>query len=169
MITTARPLISVVVPSLNSSEFLPNALRSALGQGVELEVVIQDGGSTDGTHHMVAALQEPRIRFFSGQDSGQADAINRAVAHARGDWMVWLNADDVLVDGALQSVTTALDDCVDFVYGDALLLVREEKRSATVPRTTFRLPRILSATWVCDLLRQRRDSATVVPGLGWAG
>ena len=58
MTTTVRPLISVVIPNLNSVEFLPLALRSTLSQRVELEIVIQDGGSNDGTYDVVSAISD---------------------------------------------------------------------------------------------------------------
>ena len=117
-------MISVVVPTLNGAQYLDEALASALSQDVELEVVVQDGGSTDATAHVVASFNDPRIRFGHGRDHGQADAVNRAVAAASGDWFVWLNADDKLAPGALAAASVALDDDVDVAYGDSLLVNR---------------------------------------------
>jgi glycosyltransferase involved in cell wall biosynthesis len=107
--------VSVVVPSFNSATFLRQALESALSQDPgPLEVIVQDGGSTDGTAEVVAALGDDRIKFVSEPDRGQSDALNRAIARAAGDWIVWLNADDLLYPGLFASA----DPEADLVYGD---------------------------------------------------
>jgi glycosyltransferase involved in cell wall biosynthesis len=107
--------VSVVIPSFNSAQFLRAALESALSQQPgPLEVIVQDGGSTDGTREVIEQLGDPRIRFISEPDEGQSDALNKAIAHASGDWIVWLNADDLLYPGLFASA----DDDADLVYGD---------------------------------------------------
>jgi glycosyltransferase involved in cell wall biosynthesis len=136
-------MISVVVPSLNSSAYLSEALRSALNQDVDLEVVVQDGGSTDATSEIVASFQDPRVRFSRARDAGQADAVNRGVATARGEWIVWLNADDLLLPGALGAVSDMLEHNADVVYGDSLLIGHDGR----VLRQ-YRAPRRISRTYV---------------------
>jgi glycosyltransferase involved in cell wall biosynthesis len=136
-------MISVVVPSLNSGAYLPDALRSALDQEVDLEVVVQDGGSTDATSEIVTSFQDPRVRFFREPDGGQADAVNRAVAAARGEWIVWLNADDMLAPSALGAVGHLLDDGTDLVYGD-WRLIRHDGRVLR----TYRAPPRISREYV---------------------
>ena len=81
-----RPLFSCVVPVKGERPYFDEALASLQGQGVgdELEIIVQDGDA------------EP--------DSGQSDALNRGFAKAKGDWLFWLNADDVLLPGALKKV-----------------------------------------------------------------
>jgi len=92
---------------------LADALRSVLDQD-PLEVLIQDGGSTDGTAALIAELDDPRVSFVSEPDRGQSDALNRAIARARGEWIVWLNVDDLVRPGLL----AAADPDADIVYGD---------------------------------------------------
>lgn len=133
-------MISVVVPSLNSAAYLANALRSALDQEVDLEVVIQDGGSTDATPDIVASFEDPRIRFSQEPDTGQADAVNKAAARAVGEWLVWLNADDVLAPGAFKAIAPALDGRTDVIYGDSRLL-RHDGRELRTYRAPPRLSR----------------------------
>ncbi len=111
--------ISVIMPSLNGRHFIETAIRSVLSQDVdELELVIQDGGSTDGTRELVESLADPRVRIVSEPDRGQADALNRAVGRARGEWILWLNADDELARGVLPTLAPALSDGHDLIYGD---------------------------------------------------
>ncbi len=115
----SEPSISVLVPSLNAEEFIAAAIRSALDQRIPpLEVLVQDGGSRDGTLAVIEAIGDPRISVVSEPDAGQSDALNRALRRARGDWVVWLNADDLLADDAFEKATPLATDDVDLIYGD---------------------------------------------------
>ena len=112
--------ISVVVPSFNSGDYLRAALESALGQDPPpFEVIVQDGGSTDRSLDILRSLGDTVI-WRSEPDRGQTDALNRAIARATGDILVWLNADDLLAPGAFAAVTRAFADHpeIEFAYGD---------------------------------------------------
>lgn len=112
-------LVSVVMPSLNNGAFIAEAVMSVLTQeGPDVELVIQDGASTDRTREAVAAFSDPRISFISEPDRGQAQAVNRAIARAHGEWILWMNADDLLLPGALLDVAPHLDAHVDAVVGN---------------------------------------------------
>ena len=111
--------ISIVIPSLNSGAFIGEAIASALQQDYEsLELVIQDGGSSDNTHDIVESFSDPRLSFASEPDRGQTDAINKAIARSTGDWVLWLNADDRLAPGALGSVRPYLTSETNLIYGN---------------------------------------------------
>lgn len=115
-----RPDVSILVPSLDSGEFLALALRSALAQdGVALEVLVQDAGSRDGSLERAAdELADARVDLRVESDNGQADALNRALARSRGTWIVWLNGDDLLEPGALRTLLDAAAADVEAVFGD---------------------------------------------------
>jgi hypothetical protein len=102
----AVPTISVVMPSLNQRPFIGEAVRSVMSQGVEdLELVVMDGGSNDGTQNELQALEQAfpgRLRWFSGPDGGPADAVHRAVREARAPLIGWLNSDDLYHPGAMR-------------------------------------------------------------------
>lgn len=103
--------ISVLVPSFDPGAHFEPAIRSALRQlGPHDEILVQDAGSTDGTQDLIAALAEtdPRVKAVIEADEGQSDALNRALARATGQWVLWLNADDVLVEGALVAIRAAV-------------------------------------------------------------
>ena len=118
--------VSVVMAVFNGGPFIEEALRSALSQEpAPLEIVVQDGGSTDDTAAVVAALGDPRISFVSEPDDGQSDALNRAIGRARGDWIFWLNADDVIAPGAF-AAAAPFQEGADLVFGD-LAYMREDR------------------------------------------
>jgi len=117
----ALPKISLVTPSLNQGKFIRATIESVLSQQYpDLDYRVQDGGSTDGT---LAVLKEHagRVPFVSEKDAGQADAINKGLAHATGEVIGYLNSDDVLRPGALAAVGEAFaaDPDLVFVWGRA--------------------------------------------------
>jgi glycosyltransferase involved in cell wall biosynthesis len=102
--------ISIITPTFNGAAYLRGALDSILkqsGNSFSLESIVIDGGSTDGTLELLRAIDDPRMRFVSERDSGQAHAINKGLSMAGGDVVAWLNADDLYCPGALQAVARA--------------------------------------------------------------
>jgi glycosyltransferase involved in cell wall biosynthesis len=100
------PLVSIVMPSFNQASFIAAAVQSVLLQSfANLELIVADGGSTDGTLQELERLSREsggRLRWYSEHDDGAADAINKALKLARGDYIGWLNTDDLYADGAVQ-------------------------------------------------------------------
>ncbi|OSQ46605.1 glycosyltransferase family 2 protein [Marivita geojedonensis] len=88
-----RPLVSVVTATLNARDLLRDTVQSVAEQGLEVEHVIADGGSTDGTTDDLAASSD-KINWISEPDLGIADAMNKAIALAHGEWIVVLHAGD---------------------------------------------------------------------------
>ncbi len=109
---------TVITPSLNYGRFLKDCLASVAGQaGVSLEHLVFDGGSTDDSAAVAAAF--PDVIWSQGKDSGMSDAINKGFGRARGEWVIWLNADDRLKPGVLAEILAALKRSnADVVYGD---------------------------------------------------
>lgn len=124
-IPAAWPSISIVTPSFNQAEFLPHTMRSVLDQDYpELEYVVQDGGSADGTEEILEQFQSTLHHAESRPDLGQAHAINLGFAHTRGEVMAYLNSDDLLLPGSLEYVARYFDAHpeVDVVYGHRVLI-----------------------------------------------
>ena len=89
------PLFSVVVPTWNRRATIGEAVASALGQNVaDLEVIVVDDGSTDGSAEVLAALDDPRLRVIIQPNAGAAAARNRGIAEARGRYVAFLDSDD---------------------------------------------------------------------------
>ena len=113
--------ISVVTAVYNRATTVEQALASVRSQSYQnIEHVIQDGGSTDGTLDILERHDDPRMSLLSEQDKGIYDAINRGKARASGDVVGLMHSDDLFAhDRVLESVAEAFDDPqVDCVYGD---------------------------------------------------
>lgn len=102
------PGITIVIPSLNQGAFVEAAITSVLGQqapGVEL--IVMDGGSSDGTAEVLAKYQHALTRSVSQPDRGPASALNAGFHTAGGEILGWLNADDFLLPGSLDTIRSA--------------------------------------------------------------
>lgn len=138
--------VSVVTLSFNQAPFLERCLRSVLGQtGVDLDYVVVDPGSTDGSRAVIEHHRDGLARVLLDPDDGPADGLNRGLAAATGEIFCYVNADDMLLPGALARVAAefAARPAVDAVYGHGLV---EDRRSgevyrlpATAPMTGWRL------------------------------
>ena len=105
------PCVSVLMPCRNAGGFLQDSVASVLQQPECLELLVADGGSTDGSLEELErwANKDTRVRIVSRSDSGPADALNQAFRAARGTLIGWLNADDLYPPGALARAVSALD------------------------------------------------------------
>jgi len=93
----AQPLLTIVVATLNSARRLGRCLESIAAQTYpHREVIVQDGGSTDGTLELVRAHADTVTHWESSQDRGIYDAWNKALGYVRGKWVCFLGADDYL-------------------------------------------------------------------------
>jgi len=102
------PRITIVTPSYNQATYLPETIESILNQGYpNLEYIIIDGGSTDGSVEIIKKYERHLAYWVSEQDSGQSEAINKGLRESTGELFNWINSDDILFPGALQRVADA--------------------------------------------------------------
>lgn len=100
-------MLSVITPVFNSDRFVESCIQNVIQQDcAEVEHLIVDGGSTDGTVAIIQqyAEQYPHIRWISEKDRGQSDAMNKGIALAKGDVLSFLNVDDYYEKGVLNTV-----------------------------------------------------------------
>jgi glycosyltransferase involved in cell wall biosynthesis len=106
----SAPSISIITPSLNQAAFIERTLRSILDQGYErLEYLVVDGGSDDGSVEIIERYADRLAWWVSEPDSGQTDALNKALPHATGDVIGYVNSDDYLLPGALAEAAATFE------------------------------------------------------------
>ncbi|WP_313772728.1 glycosyltransferase [Enterobacter huaxiensis] len=102
-------LFSIVIPCYNRERYLLPAVCSALNQrDRHYEVVVVDDGSTDGSLETIAHIDDPRLRIVRKAHSNAPDTRNRCIAEARGEYLVWLDSDDLLHPNAVTYYRTLL-------------------------------------------------------------
>lgn len=142
------PLFTIITPLLNGAATLAGCLASVRLQGVAVEHLVMDGGSTDAGRDLVeAARRQPpppgpphTLHFFSEPDRGLYDAINKGLGRAAGDIIGILNADDVYASpGVLRHVARALEnDAVSACYGDLRYVMPPAAGTPAAPRRIAR-------------------------------
>lgn len=121
-----EPSLTVVMPSYNAASTIVRSLDSIRSQGRDdVEVVVVDGGSIDGTVEILRG--RPDVRWVSEPDRGLSDAYNKGAAMARGPVLGWLNADDTYLPGALDAVVGAFATRPDLVWLTGRCLIVDEK------------------------------------------
>ncbi len=115
-----RSLVSIVTPSLNHAGYIKQAINSVLAQDYPyIEYTIVDGGSTDATLSILIQYTD-QIKWISEPDQGLYDAVNKGWARSQGEYVGYLNSDDLLCPGALSLMVDYLEKHPDvaIVYGD---------------------------------------------------
>jgi len=110
--------ISVVTANYNGAEFLEQCLKSVISQrsdGFDLEYIVVDGESTDGSLDIINRFKPEISQLIVGKDEGPFDAINKGLSKASGDILCWLNSDDYYCSGALQRVADVMKEREDAV------------------------------------------------------
>jgi glycosyltransferase involved in cell wall biosynthesis len=136
-----KPLVSILIPAYNAQDFIGETLASALEQTwPRTEIIVVDDGSTDGTLAMIAPMASRHVKIVRQDHQGAAAARNSALAVSQGDYIQWLDADDLLARDKIERQMSALDDVPD-------------------GRTLF------SSSW--GKFRHRRSGARFVPTSLW--
>lgn len=131
------PKITVLTVSLNQARFLERAMLSVIEQGYpNLEYIVIDGNSSDDSQAIIQRLEQHLYYWVSEKDQGQSHAFRKAIAHATGDLVTWVNADDVLLPGALRSVAQAWREGARWITGQILWIDGEDRifRCSRLPR-----------------------------------
>ena len=118
-------LISIITPSYNQVAYLEYTLQSVLAQNYpHIEYLVIDGGSIDGSLDIIRRYADRLAWWVSEPDAGQADAINKGFSRARGEYIAWLNSDDLYLPGAVMQAVAVLqaNPELGMVFGDAFTI-----------------------------------------------
>ena len=139
--------ISIVTPSYRRSAWLRLCIASVADQRVEVEHIVQDAESDDGTLDWLP--RDPRVKVFVEKDQGMYDGINRGLRRAGGDILAYLNCDEQYLPGALAAVAGFFEQHpqIDVLFGDVVMVDTEGRylyhRKMQTP--------LKYHTWTCHL------------------
>lgn len=156
----ARVRISVIVASFNQGRFIEETIRSIVTQGVDVELIVIDGGSTDETLAILRKYESSIAWWVSEPDRGQADAINKGLRKATGDIVTWFSADDVYAGGIFAALEETWRRNPRAIYAAPVANFYSRGRQ------TLLRPRGLSLENVVQYWR--RQSLWHDPGLFWS-
>jgi len=119
------PKVSVILPTYNRARFLEEAIQSVLTQDFQdYEIIVLDDGSNDNTKEIIKSFKSKKIRYFFQNNKGRSRARNRAMELAQGQYLAFLDSDDVFLPGKLTKQVKCLDEHpeVGMVYASALTM-----------------------------------------------
>ena len=118
-------LFSIITVVYNGEHLIEKTIKSVIGQTLtSVEYIIIDGESTDGTLHVINKYKDKITYIESSEDSGVYDAMNKALFHVKGEWVLFMNAGDIFFSlKTLENVANSIgfDTSLNLVYGDVVL------------------------------------------------
>ncbi len=147
-----QPLVSIVMPTRNHARFIRAAIDSVLDQNYpNVELLVMDGVSTDNTVEILKSYGD-RIRWISEPDKGQTDAINKGTALLKGEILAYLNSDDILLPGAIETAVRYFNEhpeC-DMIYGNADYIDVNGHITGAYNTAEFSFERLMTDCCVCQ-------------------
>ncbi len=144
------PRVTIVTPSYNQAPFLEETILSVLDQDYSnLEYIIIDGGSSDGSVEIIKKYADRLAHWVSEPDQGQSHALNKGFARATGDILAWLNSDDTYEPDALWPVVqmAARHPEAELFHGDCAFIDEHNQKMGFLSSSGFQAGKLLSPSW----------------------
>lgn len=143
------PRISIVTPSYNQANFIEETIRSVLLQGYpDLEYIIIDGGSSDGSVEIIKKYSKWLTFWVSEKDEGHPDGVNKGMRMAKGRILGYLNSDDLLTKRSLFLVAKLMLNCkIDWLSGRCVV-IDEKNTFMAIDKPNIRMG---SSGWIAGL------------------
>lgn len=111
-VSVLEPLVSILIPAFNAEEWIADTLRSAIAQSwPRKEIIVVDDGSTDQTLTVARQFESDSVRVVTQENQGAAAARNKAFSLSSGEYIQWLDADDLLAPDKIARQMEVLDQC----------------------------------------------------------
>lgn len=152
------PKISVIMPVYNGERYLEQSIDSLLAQSFQdWELIVVDDGSRDRTPQILAQYTDPRIKVFQQTNRGEAGARNTGLKHMTGEYMAFLDADDIYLPNALHDLSSYLDGhpALDIVFSDGYICDQED-------RELMRLTEVRPGIFTGNILNQLVTTPSVI-------
>ena len=152
------PKVTVITPVYNGERYIEGAITSLLAQSFQdWELVIIDDGSSDSTPQILEKLADPRIQIIRQENAGEANARNVGLNHATGEYISFLDADDLYLPNALEDLSSFLDLHPEFdvIYSDGQICDDQD-------HPLMRLSEIRSGIYLGNILEQVVLSSSVI-------
>jgi glycosyltransferase involved in cell wall biosynthesis len=173
-----NPKLSVIIPVFNGQKYLRDTIESLSNfqksSGFKGELIFQNCLSTDGTTDIIDAFcsQCSNSFHYNEKDFGQSDAINKGVSRAKGEWITWLCADDIILPNLWKALEEADHAHADLVYGDVIFIIDNQAIPAIGTETHLagKLAKnrlIIQQPGTCIRRNVWNDSGGVNPNLNW--
>jgi glycosyltransferase involved in cell wall biosynthesis len=147
-----HPVVSIVTPSYNMGRFIRQTIDSVLTQDYpHIDYIVMDAGSKDDTLEILKSYGD-RFRYVSSPDKGQADAVNKGFALARGRIFTFLNADDTYLPGAVSAAVRTLvaNPAMGVVYGEANYVREDGSNIGRYPTLPFDIETLNRCCFICQ-------------------
>lgn len=144
------PKISIVTPSFNQAVFIERTILSVINQKYpNLEYIIIDGGSTDGSIEIIKKYEKYLTYWVSEKDKGQSDALNKGFSKASGEIFAYLNSDDIYLPNTLSIIAQKFqeNEIIDIIYGHAILIDADENKIGLCVALPYKLKEHLNGVF----------------------
>lgn len=161
-----NPLVSIIIATYNAEKTLNSALESVLNQKYQnWECLIIDGASTDQTINILNQYQQKdsRFKYTSEKDSGIYDAFNKGWKKAKGEWILYLGSDDVLLPHGIETLIKNIEGA-DIIYGNVILLFPNGKEKLQMASDTKCLERAEKSPCCHQSLIMRKEIFSIMDG-----
>ena len=97
--------VSIIIPVFNSEKYIENCIKSILGQDYKnVEIIIINDGSTDNSVKIIKQINSDKIKLINQKNNGPSSARNNGIKNASGEWIMFLDSDDMLADNAISNL-----------------------------------------------------------------
>lgn len=146
-------LVSIITPSYNQASYLEETIRSVIEQEHSpVEYFVVDGGSEDGSVEIIQKYADQISWWVSERDAGQGEAINKGLSRARGEFIAWLNSDDLFLPGAITKAVSVLaaNPELGMVFGDAISINEQGLPLNQLTFGDWGLPELMQFRIICQ-------------------